>query len=110
MTTESKDIPIDEQIDNVLNFFEGGIHAKDSDRNGYPTYFDKPYPLWLEDRKRYVKSKLKALFTEHSNKVDRLARLEQMELLRWKYKELNAQSIDYKFLEAYNILTDELSA
>lgn len=38
------------------------------------------------------------------------SRIEQMELLRWKYKELNDQSISYEFLEAYNTLMEELSA
>ena len=41
--------------------------------------------------------------------MDRV-RIEQMELLRWKYKELNDQTIDFKFLDAYNILYEELKA
>lgn len=39
-------------LDEIFNMFEGGVHAKGSDKGGYPTYFTKPYPLWVEERKR----------------------------------------------------------
>lgn len=53
-----------DRIDEILNMFEGGIHAKGSDRGGYPTYFDKPYPLWIEDRKKVAKQALLEAFEQ----------------------------------------------
>lgn len=43
--------------------------------------------------------------------INRLIVEEQLsviELLFWKYKELNSQSVDVKFAEAYGIIKDEL--
>lgn len=36
--------------------------------------------------------------------------LEAIDLLHWKYKELNDQSVDMKFAEAYGIIRDEYRA
>lgn len=44
-----------ERLDKILSMFDGGIHAKGSDKGGYPTYFTEPYPLWVEERKRAAK-------------------------------------------------------
>jgi len=38
---------------------------------------------------------------------DTYARIDAYELLRWKYKELNHQTISKEFLEAYNTLMEE---
>lgn len=35
------------------------------------------------------------------------AKVEAYDLLFWKYKELNGQTVDRKFVEAYNALTEE---
>lgn len=47
--------------------------------------------------------KAKAAIQAHVDEVVR----EAYDLLYWKYKELNGQSLDNKFVEAYNILMDE---
>lgn len=36
------------------------------------------------------------------------AKVEAYDLLFWKYKELNGQTVDRKFVEAYNALTEEI--
>jgi hypothetical protein len=50
-------------------------------------------------------SKLQLLFSAEVEKATKDAYY----LLYWKYKELNGQSVDVKFAEAYGILTEELT-
>ena len=53
-----------ERLDKILSMFDGGIHAKGSDKGGYPTYFTEPYPLWVEERKRAAKQANTSLIKE----------------------------------------------
>lgn len=46
----SKLLSDEELAKEIVRIFDGGIHAKGSERGGYPTYFEKPYPLWVQDR------------------------------------------------------------
>lgn len=48
--------------------------------------------------------KLNTLLTSEIEK----AKFEAYNLLFWKYKELNGQTVDRKFVEAYNALTEEI--
>lgn len=71
----------DDELDRVLDMFDGGIHGKGSERGGYPTYFDAPYPIWLTRRKRTAKERLKALIEQSKAKAveeaDRNARIDE---------------------------------
>ena len=57
-----------------------------------------------------AKARILANFTPNSEVKQQvlIGQKEIIDLLRWKYKELNEQSVDIKFVEAYNIIEDEL--
>lgn len=48
-----------------------------------------------------------ALFAAQLERREAEATLKAYDLLFWKYKELNGQSVDRKFAEAYGALTEE---
>lgn len=50
----------DDELDEILRAFDGGINAEGSDKGGYPTYFTEPYPLWLANRKETVMRLIKS--------------------------------------------------
>jgi len=75
-----------EQIREILTIF--GLEVKDN-----------PAPLIELHEIKLVEQQIQALITE--------ATVDAYELLRWKYKELNHQTISKEFLEAYNTLMEE---
>lgn len=82
----------DEQISKIIDWLvEDHIELSDPESK----------EIWEKDKAAAV-SKLSAKLVE--------SRIESVELLRWKYKEFNDQSISNEFLIAYNIITEELQA
>lgn len=63
------------------------------------------YPIVSPNRKSVPLKRAKLAIQSQVDEATKQA----YELLRWKYKELNGQTVDYKFAEAYNILMDQLT-
>lgn len=74
------------------------------------TYAAMPRPPATSANAELLVDKIMALFTSQLKKAELEGRIEQMELLRWLYKEKNDQSVSVEFLNAYNQLMDELQA
>jgi len=91
MTKKTQDTSLDEQLMEVMLYVRTTHEVEHNDNQ------------WTRE---FVFS-----FDEAKAKINRLiveSKLEAIDLLYWKYKELNGQSVDIKFAEAYGIITKEL--
>lgn len=44
------------ELDRALRLLEGGIVCKGNDKTGYPVYYAKPYPIWVNEQKAAAKA------------------------------------------------------
>ena len=91
MTKKAQDTSLDEQLMEVMLYVRTTHEVEHNDNQ------------WTRE---FVFS-----FDEAKAKINRLiveSKLEAIDLLYWKYKELNGQSVDIKFAEAYGIIKEEL--
>ena len=57
------------ELDRALRLLEGGIVGKGNDKTGYPVYYTKPYPIWVNEQKATAKAAILAAYKASTERI-----------------------------------------